>query len=304
MLKEFKVKDIDIIMNLWKKEFKNNNKKIENNLLTKKYTDIQTQLLDKKSTTILYTEDDIIEGFISINADKQIFLIYVDKKIRREGIGSVLIESCKKKFDKLNVCVNREDKIYKLFLEKNGFNKIDKEDITHSINNDLEEYEWSNINENRVNVVYFDGSIDEKLKDNSQKLEPINVKIKEILNNRDIKDIKTYLKVRKMIEQGFKSKKVILYLDYNNYNSNLDEIIKDIIKVNKTNFVLAISEPMVIENYKATDKVKEIEESYKEYKVYKIDTTTELQKDISINKLLEQKMKILYDKLEKIAQNM
>lgn len=304
MLKEFKVKDIDIIMNLWKKEFKNNNKKIENNLLTKKYTDIQTQLLDKKSTTILYTEDDIIEGFISINADKQIFLIYVDKKIRREGIGSVLIESCKKKFDKLNVCVNCEDKIYKLFLEKNGFNKINKEDITHSINNDLEEYEWSNINENRVNVVYFDGSIDEKLKDNSQKLEPINVKIKEILNNKDIKDIKTYLKVRKMIEQGFKSKKVILYLDYNNYNSNLDEIIKDIIKVNKTNFVLAISEPMVIENYKATDKVKEIEESYKEYKVYKIDTTTELQKDISINKLLEQKMKILYDKLEKIAQNM
>lgn len=304
MLKEFKVKDIDIIMNLWKKEFKNNNKKIENNLLTKKYTDIQTQLLDKKSTTILYTEDDIIEGFISINADKQIFLIYVDKKIRREGIGSVLIESCKKKFDKLNVCVNCEDKIYKLFLEKNGFNKINKEDITHSVNNDLEEYEWSNINENRVNVVYFDGSIDEKLKDNSQKLELINVKIKEILNNKDIKDIKTYLKVRKMIEQGFKSKKVILYLDYNNYNSNLDEIIKDIIKVNKTNFVLAISEPMVIENYKATDKVKEIEESYKEYKVYKIDTTTELQKDISINKLLEQKMKILYDKLEKIAQNM
>lgn len=299
MLKKFRSTDIDTIMNLWKKEFLFNNKKIENSLLTQKYTDIRDKLLDKNSTTILYTEDDIIEGFISINGDAQIFLIYVDRKIRREGIGSMLVDSCKKKYKKLSTLIESKNQVSKQFFEKNEFKKVDDEN-THG----KEKYEWSNEKEEYTTLIYFDNDIDEKMSNNDSKIKFKKVELEKILSGKDIKDVKVYVKVRKVIEQAFKSPKVLLYLNYNNYNPQIDEIIKEIAKVEKVKFAIIVGEPLIIEKYKTADIVQSIEESYKNYKIYKVDTETKLKKDVSINRIFDEKMKIILDNIGKIAEKM
>ena len=95
MLKEFKNSDLDNVMNIWKKAYAGRKNKLENKDFAQTYTEIRDILLDESSNTTLYTEDGKIEGFIIIDKNKRIIAIYVDTKIRREGIGTMLINSCK-----------------------------------------------------------------------------------------------------------------------------------------------------------------------------------------------------------------
>lgn len=303
MLKKMKNTDIDTIMNLWKKEYIANNKKVSSEILTIKYTEIENHLLDKNSTTILYTEDDIIEGFISISKNKEIKLIYVDRNIRHEGIGSMLVDSVKKIFDKLYIDMNEENKKYELFFIKNDFkkskDKLDDEKTKEII-------EWINDKIEKANVIYFDNDIDENvIQDGSKsKLNFIKIPVKNILKNNEIKDIKTYIKIRKEIEKAFKSKKVLLYINYNNYYDQLDDLIKEIAKIEKSKFEIVISEPLAIENYKKGNFINEINQSYNRYNIHIVDIISELKQDVSINKILEEKIKILIRNMEKISENM
>ncbi len=303
MLKKMKNTDIDTIMNLWKKEYIANNKKVSSEVLTVKYTEIENHLLDKNSITILYTEDDIIEGFVSVNKNKEIKLIYVDRNIRHEGIGSMLVDSVKKIFDKLYIDMNEENKKYELFFIKNDFkkskDKLDDEKTKEII-------EWINDKIEKANVIYFDNDIDENvIQDGSKsKLNFIKIPVKNILKNNEIKDIKTYIKIRKEIEKAFKSKKVLLYINYNNYYDQLDDLIKEIAKIEKSKFEIVISEPLAIENYKKGNFINEIKQSYNRYKIHIVDIISDLKQDISINKILEEKVKILIKNMEKISENM
>lgn len=296
MLKKFRASDTDVIMSIWKKAYLNINKKVKNEDLAHAYTEVRDILLDNSSKTTLYTEDDIIEGFVTIDKDNKIVIIYVDEKIRREGIGSKLIDSCKKNCNKL--CVTFEDDgVYKKFFEKNGFVESENsEDDKHT-------YEWQDSKVEKVNLVYFDEDLAEKLID-SARLKVKNVKVKDILQeDKNLKAVKNYMKVRKSIEDAF-SKKTLLYLNYGNYNEILDDIIKEIVKIEKADFALVVSEPLIIENPKMENYLKKIEQSFKSYKIHKIDTMRNLDKEISVNKILDEKMKVIIEQIEKIAENM
>lgn len=303
MLKKMKNTDIDTIMNLWKKEYIANNKKVSSEVLTVKYTEIENHLLDKNSITILYTEDDIIEGFVSVNKNKEIKLIYVDRNIRHEGIGSMLVDSVKKIFDKLYIDMNEENKKYELFFMKNDFKKS-KDKLDEEKTKEI--FEWTNDKIEKTNVIYFDNDIDENvIQDYSKsKLNFIKIPVKNILKNNEIKDIKTYIKIRKEIEKAFKSKKVLLYINYNNYYDQLDDLIKEIAKIEKSKFEIVISEPLAIENYKKGNFINEINQSYNRYNIHIVDIISELKQDVSINKILEEKIKILIRNMEKISENM
>lgn len=296
VLKKFKVSDIDIIMNLWKKEYFSNHKKLKNEELTQNYTIVKNKLLNKNSTTILYTEDDIIEGFISYDENNEIYLIYVNKAIRREGIGSMLVDACKKKCNKLTAIANSNNEIINYFFQKNNFrlNKDDNKSV----------YIWVKESQEKTCVAYFDNDINEDLKKQDSSIDFKQIQLGSLIKEKEIKDVKTYLKIRKLIESVFKAKKVLLYINYNNYYAQVDDIIKEIIKISKTKFAIILSEPLVMENFKYGDRIKEIEQSYKSYKIHKIDTASKIQENISINKLLDEKMKIIITKIEEIAENM
>ena len=304
MLKKMKNTNIDTIMDLWKRAYIANNKKVSSEVLTIKYNETENQLLDKNSTTILYTEEDIIEGFISIDKNKEIKLIYVDKNIRNEGIGSMLVDAGKKMFDKLYIDMNEENKRYELFFIKNNFKKS-KEKL--EIDDDKKEiFEWTNDKIDKVNVIYFDNDIDEEIiqESSKSKLNFIKIPVKKILKDNELKDIKTYIKIRKEIEKAFKSKKVLLYINYNNYYGQFDDLIKEIAKIEKSKLEIVVSEPLTIENYKKGNFINEISKSYNKYKIHIIDVFSDLKHDISINKILEEKMKILIKDMEKISENM
>ena len=111
------------------------------------------------------------------------------------------------------------------------------------------------------------------------------------------------MKVRKAIEDAF-SKKTLLYLNYGNYNEVLDDLIKEIVKIEKADFALVVSEPLIIENPKMEGYLEKIEENFEDYKIYKIDTMKDLPQDISVNGILEEKMKVIIKQIEKIAENM
>ena len=303
MLKKMKNTNIDTIMDLWKRAYIANNKKVSSEVLTIKYNETENQLLDKNSTTILYTEEDIIEGFISIDKNKEIKLIYVDKNIRNEGIGSMLIDAGKKMFDKLYIDMNEENKRYELFFIKNDFKKSKEKS---EVDDKKEIFEWTNDKIDKVNVIYFDNDIDEEIiqESSKSKLNFIKISVKKILKDNELKDIKTYIKIRKEIEKAFKSKKVLLYINYNNYYDQLDDLIKEIAKIEKSKLEIVVSEPLTIENYKKGNFINEISKSYNKYKIHIIDVFSDLKHDISINKIIEEKMKILIKDMEKISENM
>lgn len=296
MLKKFKNTDIDILMGIWKRAYLDLNKKVNNEDLTRTYTEVRDILTDSSSNTTLYTEDDNIEGFITIDKHNKIVMIYVDKSIRREGIGTMLIDSCKRNTDNLNVTF-KDDGVYKPFFEKNGFIKKNQTESKELV------YEWIDSKIERVNLIYFDEDLTEKLIDES-KINVKNIKVREILSNdKDLKAVKNYMKVRKAIEDAF-SKKTLLYLNYGNYNEVLDDIIKEIIKIERAEFAIIVSEPLIIENPKMEGYLGKIEESFKDYRIHKIDTMKDLPKDISVNIILEEKMKVIIKQIEKIAENM
>ncbi|MBR2704608.1 MAG: GNAT family N-acetyltransferase [Clostridia bacterium] len=296
MLKKLKSTDIDILMGIWKRAYLNLNKKVNNEDLTRTYTEVRDILMDSSSNTTLYTEDDVIEGFVTVDKNNKIVIIYVDEKIRREGIGSMLVDSCKRSTAKLSVAF-KDDGIYKPFFEKNGF--IEKE---QSESEELV-YEWNDSKVERVNLVYFDEDLTEKLIDKT-KINVKNIKVKEILDeDKDLKAVKNYMKIRKSIEDSF-SKKTLMYLNYGNYNEVLDDIIKEIIKIEKSEFAIVVSEPLIIENPKMEGYLEKIEENFKDYKIHKIDTMKDLPEDVSVNGILEEKMKVIIKQIEKIAENM
>ena len=301
MLKELKSSDVDTIMDLWKAEFFKSDKTQKDNTLIVQYIDVQNQLLNKKNTTILYTEDGEIHGFISINENNEIWLIFVKANIRREGIGSILLEYSKKKFKKLCVKLSNKNKDVIAFFNKNEFHKIEMEE------KDKSEclLEWNNKQKESINLIYLDDDIDKEVLKKESKINLVNVEIKKLLQkeNLELNDIKTYILLRRKIEEGFKADKIILYIDYNNYYDVLDELIKEIAKIEKANFSVVICEPFSMESSKR-NKIEKIEKNYKKFKVHKIDCILDMKENISINQIFKKRMEILLQKIENIAENM
>ena len=297
MLKKFNSADIDILMNLWKKEFQTSQ---NTNILTAEYTKVRDKFLDKNTTTVLYTEDGVIEGFISIDKDNEIWNIFVSKYIRREGIGSILISHCKKKYSILTVHINNKDKQSKAFFEKNEFKKSEKQ-IDDKIL-----YTWGNDNIKSVNLIYFDEDLNVKYRNANSSFNIKQVKLKEMLQNgkTQIKEIKTYIKIKKEIEKGFSTSNVLMYIDYNNYYEALDELIMEIVKIKKTNLEIVICEPFSIESSKKEKNIEIIENNYKDYKIHKINSVLDMSNDVSVNQIFEKRMEIVMQKIEKIAENM
>ena len=235
--------------------------------------------------------------------------ILVKDSIRREGIGTVLLDNCKKDYDKLSVEILGKNKIALMFFESNGFKIINKE-----INQEGEDaifiLEWKKQEKNKVKLVYFDNDIDSKFLNDGLNFDYQSVDMKkffeeENIKNLEIYNIKTYINFRKKIEKILNSKKILLYIDYNNYYRYLDDQIKDLIRIKKIDLKVLVCEPFSIENTKKNSIIKEIEESYKNYEIIRIDCSLEyLKEDISLNQIFSKRNELLVQKIQAIAENM
>ena len=178
------------------------------------------------------------------------------------------MEHCKKTYNNLKVDLPYDDDICINFFKKNGFKIIPNDE---SKSNTLITMEWNKNEKSRAKLVYFDEDIEQIYLNNTFGYEYESIKIhnfleKEEIENCEIKNIKTYMKLRKKLENIMNTEKIFLYIDYNNYNSFIDEQIKEIAKIKRINMNVIICEPFTIENSKKNEILKQIEKSYKFFK--------------------------------------
>lgn len=73
MLKKITSSDIDKIMDFWKYEYIKQNNMYRNQNITDEYNFTKNQFLDNITTTTVYTEDDKLYGYISVNEKNEIW---------------------------------------------------------------------------------------------------------------------------------------------------------------------------------------------------------------------------------------
>lgn len=309
MLKKIKIEDIDNVMELWKEELNKSGMPSKNKIILNDYTSVRKKLVENINSTILYTEDGIIEGIISVdNSKNEVWLIIVKSSIQREGIGTILLNSIKRKKTQITTTINSNNEKALLFFYKNGFKKVEEKENEKTKQKDYI-LDWSKQKNKQITVAYFDEDISSELIEKQDKKDNINYKsinVKQFFkdeNNKKIElnNIKTYIQLRKKIEEALKGEEVLLYIDYNNHYSFLDEQIKEIAKIQKIRLSIILCEPFSIENAKKINYIKEIEKVYEDYSIYKVDCSLSEQKNIALNQIFEKRQEMLISKIDEIA---
>ena len=309
MLKKIKIEDIDNVMELWKEEINKSGMPSKNKIILNDYTSVRKKLVENINSTILYTEDGIIEGIVSVdNPKNEVWLIIVKSSIQREGIGTILLNNIKRKKTQITTTINSSNEKALLFFYKNGFKKVEEKENEKTKQKDYI-LDWSKQKNKQITVAYFDEDISSELIEKQGKKDNINYKsinVKQFFkdeNNKKIElnNIKTYIQLRKKIEEALKGEEVLLYIDYNNHYSFLDEQIKEIAKIQKVRLSIILCEPFSIENAKKINYIKEIEKVYEEYNVYKVDCSLSEQKNIALNQIFEKRQEMLISKIDEIA---
>lgn len=309
MLKKIKIEDIDNVMELWKEELNKSGMPSKNKIILNDYTSVRKKLVENINSTILYTEDGIIEGIISVdNSKNEVWLIIVKSSIQREGIGTILLNSIKRKKTQITTTINSSNEKALLFFYKNGFKKVEEKENEKTKQKDYI-LNWSKQKNKQITVAYFDEDISSELIEKQDKKDNINYKsinVKQFFkdeNNKKIElnNIKTYIQLRKKIEEVLKGEEVLLYIDYNNHYSFLDEQIKEIAKIQKVRLSIILCEPFSIENAKKINYIKEIEKVYEDYNIYKVDCSLSEQKNIALNQIFEKRQEMLISKIDEIA---
>lgn len=285
MLRELKEKDIDDVMKIWRDgNFKAHNF-ISNVYWSDKYKEIQNEYL-RNSYTIIYEEDGKIKAFLSVLDNGTIWGLFVIEEIQREGIGRILINYVKDKYESLSLKVYEKNINATMFFRAMGFKKL-KSQVNESTSENEYVMEWNKSDSEKVSFIYFDNSISDDtlnkyVNDNILELSHINLyssKESEIAKNIDIRKniaigqeknkIIDHIALIASINSAFRYKNCILYINYNNDYEILANVIKDYVNVKKTNLIIAIQKPFLIEGNKKARQLEIIEKQYNIYPIYK-----------------------------------
>ena len=134
MIRKFNKNDIDIVMQIWKNENIKAHNFIEEEYWQKNYEYVRNLL--PNSEIYVYTNQNIIEGFIGIN-NNYIEGIFVKSDSQNKGIGTALLNKAKEIKTNLTLSVYEKNKKAIKFYQKNGFTIV-KENI--DINTSQKEY--------------------------------------------------------------------------------------------------------------------------------------------------------------------
>ena len=159
MLRELKEKDIDDVMRIWRDgNFKAHNF-ISSVYWSDKYIKVQNEYL-RKSYTLVYEEDGKIKAFISVIDDGYIGALFVTEDVQREGIGRILINYVKEKYETLSLKVYEKNINATMFFKAMGFKKL-RSQIDESTSEKEYVMEWNKSDTKKVSVIYFDNAIPE-----------------------------------------------------------------------------------------------------------------------------------------------
>ncbi len=135
MIRKFKKNDIEIIMQIWKKENIKAHKFISKEYWENNYNYVKEILPNAEIYVYIFKEN--IVGFIGIN-ENYIEGIFVDTNNQCNGIGTALLNKVKENKSNLTLSVYKKNINAINFYKKNGF-AITSE----SIDKDTEEIEYT-----------------------------------------------------------------------------------------------------------------------------------------------------------------
>lgn len=145
MIKEFKIENLEEVMEIWLQNNINAHDFIERDYWINNFDLVKKLLPDAK--VYIFQEDNIIKGFIGVIEDGYIAGLFVKEKYQREGIGEKLIKYIKPKYNQLKLDVYSKNKNAIKFYLKNNFKIVNEKN-----NEDTNELEYEMIfSKNRYN---------------------------------------------------------------------------------------------------------------------------------------------------------
>ncbi|MBQ8999536.1 MAG: N-acetyltransferase [Clostridium sp.] len=145
MIKEFKIENLEEVMEIWLQNNINAHDFIEKEYWINNFDLVKKLLPDAK--VYIFQEDNIIKGFIGVIEDGYIAVLFVKEKYQREGIGEKLIKYIKPKYNQLKLDVYSKNKNAIKFYLKNNFKIVNEKN-----NEDTNELEYEMIfSKNRYN---------------------------------------------------------------------------------------------------------------------------------------------------------
>lgn len=118
MIEKFNKKDIDAVMQIWKKENIKAHYFISKEYWENNYENVKKVLPD--SEIYVYTNKNKIEGFIGIN-NNYIEGLFIDTNSQNKGTGTTLLNKVKREKKRLTLNVYKKNKKAINFYKKNGF---------------------------------------------------------------------------------------------------------------------------------------------------------------------------------------
>ena len=296
MLKPFEKNDIDVIMKIWKDNNISFQSFISNDYWVNNYIKYRDMFLNNK--IYVYTEATKILAFIAINDEGEIENIQVLPQIQREGIGEILVDKLKKENQSLLVRVYKKNDNALLFFKALGFKKID-DYIDEEVNEQCYLLRWGEGDTSDASFIYFNSSIKHELIEKydlesnvhfynvitakNNQCSTLNINIANNIKEQNGKIyIKDYIDTRNKLNSLMKTKKVIIYFDFNSSYDYLYGIIKDIAKVRNSNLNIIMHKPFSAEGTKKQKMYENILKEFKEYNFMEIDYES-IGKDLTIS---------------------
>lgn len=138
MIKEFKIENLEEVMEIWLQTNINAHDFIERDYWINNFNLVKKLLPDAK--VYIFQEDNIIKGFIGVIEDGYIAGLFVKEEYQREGIGEKLIKYIKPKYNQLKLDVYSKNKNAMKFYLKNNFKIVNEKN-----NEDTNELEYEMI---------------------------------------------------------------------------------------------------------------------------------------------------------------
>jgi len=135
MIKQFDLSNIDTVMEIWLNTNISAHDFIPKEYWTDNYEAVKTML---PNSEILIYEEDEIKGFVGIVNKTYIAGLFVSRRFQGCGIGTKLIEECKKRYSVLTLDVYAKNDNAIKFYSKHGFRIKDKKE-----NSDTKELEYT-----------------------------------------------------------------------------------------------------------------------------------------------------------------
>lgn len=125
-IRSYKNEDLDRVMQIWLSSTIKAHDFIDKKYWQDNYAVVKDVYIPM-AETLVYEEDGIIEGFISIIDKSFIGALFVDTNCQGKGIGSRLIDCACKEYGKLSLAVYKDNKNAFEFYNKKGFKIIQEQ---------------------------------------------------------------------------------------------------------------------------------------------------------------------------------